>query len=80
MTDKEKIAGRIVPDGAGLQPEQAGDDLHVVLDPVMNLTQHDLLLLQGAGVALFGVPFLQRHGGLVGVGSDDFLVFERGGF
>ena len=34
-------------DFAGLEVEKAGNDLHVVLDPVVNLPEQDLFFPQG---------------------------------
>ena len=42
----EHPASAFVGDGAGLKAQEAGNDLHVVLDPVMDLPEEDLLFLQ----------------------------------
>ena len=62
----EHADGLRVLEVAGLEAEQGGDDLHVVLDPVVDLLEQDLLLVEGGLQGFFAPLPLDGHGGLGG--------------
>ena len=59
-----------------LEVEEAGDDLHVVLDPVMDLAEEDLLLAQRLPELVLGPGPLRR---VVDEGDDQVRTADPGG-